>query len=89
MALAMKTLDRSLFSNSLKLAAATVNDNRNISKYRSLLNMSHEMWPGAARAHPIRPHPDAALAAQGKKCILLRSGVKVDGIALAILLSPE
>jgi tRNA (guanine37-N1)-methyltransferase len=68
-------LDRSLFSKTIPLAAATVNSNQNIARYRRDLEKSKEILI-AERVSSIAPHPDAALASQGKKCLLLNPSVK-------------
>lgn len=70
-------LDRSFFSKTLKLAAATVHDNRNISKYRKQLAKSKDLLE-VARLDTCRPDP----VAEGKKCLLLRPEVKTDGESL-------
>ncbi|KAK6083816.1 tRNA methyltransferase trm5 [Seiridium cupressi] len=70
------TLDRSLFSRTIPLAAATVDDNKNISRFRKELGKSKEILD-VDRVSPIAPHPDAALASQGKRCLLLSPNVKV------------
>ncbi|KAI8308768.1 tRNA (guanine(37)-N1)-methyltransferase [Colletotrichum sp. SAR11_59] len=70
---AATSLDRSLFSKTVKLAAATVKDNRNISKYRKQLEKSKELLDldrlDSCRSDPVNT---------GLKCLLLRPGVKHD-----------
>jgi tRNA (guanine37-N1)-methyltransferase len=74
LARAATTLDRSVFSKTLNLAAATVQDNKNIFRYRQALSKSAELLK-LERIDPINPDP----VAQGRKCLLLRPGVKADG----------
>ncbi|EQB45743.1 tRNA (guanine(37)-N1)-methyltransferase [Colletotrichum gloeosporioides] len=73
LARAATSLDRSLFSKTVKLAAATVKDNRNISKYRKQLEKSKELLDldrlDSCRSDPVNT---------GLKCLLLRPGVKHD-----------
>ncbi|ROT39739.1 Met-10+ like-protein [Sodiomyces alkalinus F11] len=73
LARASTTLDKSLFSKTLNLAAATVHENRNIARYRKQLEKGKELlnWD---RLDAIRPDP----VAPGKKCLLLNPGTKVD-----------
>ena len=68
------TLDRSLFTRTLNLAAATVHDPRNIAKYRKMLNKGNEML-GWERLESCRDDP----VEKGKKCLLLKPTVKADG----------
>ncbi|TDZ74450.1 tRNA (guanine(37)-N1)-methyltransferase [Colletotrichum trifolii] len=76
LARAATTLDRSLFSKKVQLAAATVKDNRNISKYRKQLEKAKELL-SLERQDPCQPDP----AQRGLKCLLLRPGVKHDAPA--------
>lgn len=71
-------LNRALFTKNIKLAAAAVNDNRLISKYRKALSDSREILL-ADRLSPIVSHPDQNLAAQGRKCLLLNPNVNSQG----------
>ncbi|KAK3496653.1 Met-10+ like-protein-domain-containing protein [Neurospora hispaniola] len=68
-------LNRALFTKTVNLAAAAVNDNRLISKYRKELEHNKELLR-QDRLSPIVNHPDKALADQGKKCLLLSPNVK-------------
>lgn len=71
-------LNRALFSKRVNLAAAAVNDNRSLSKYRKALQSSRELLL-AGGISPITAHPDLALASQGRKCLLLHPDVKAEG----------
>jgi len=71
-------LNRALFSKTVSIAAAAVKDNRHISKYRKELSYSRQLL-FAERLSPIVSHPDQALAAQGRKCLLLSADVKAEG----------
>ncbi|OBR15735.1 tRNA (guanine(37)-N1)-methyltransferase [Colletotrichum higginsianum IMI 349063] len=75
LARAATVLDRSLFSKKLELAAATVKDPRNISKYRKQLEKSKELLR-LDRLDSCRNDPKAP----GLKCLLLRPGIKADGV---------
>ncbi|KAK4101705.1 hypothetical protein N658DRAFT_496143 [Parathielavia hyrcaniae] len=68
-------LNRALFSKTVDIAAAAVLDNRLISKYRKSLDAGKEILH-VDRVSPIRPHPDKALAEQGRKCLLLAPSVR-------------
>ncbi|KAI0125885.1 Met-10+ like-protein-domain-containing protein [Xylariales sp. AK1849] len=68
-------IDRSAFSKTIPLAAATVTENQHIFRYRRDLEKSKEIL-SVDRIAPIAPHPSADLAAQGKKCLLLAPSVK-------------
>ncbi len=70
-------LDRSLFSKTLNLAAASLKENKNISKYRMLLDSENVVF-GFRGISPIRDNPDPS-AGQGLKCLLLRDGIKAEG----------
>ncbi|RYO97889.1 hypothetical protein DL765_011014 [Monosporascus sp. GIB2] len=63
-------LDRSLFSKTVRLAAAAVADNRRIAEGRRELQRTREILV-VDRIQGVRPHPDEALAARGTKCLLL------------------
>lgn len=78
-ALAIKTLDRSLFSKILPASAAVVRDNRLLSKYRSDLSKTQEIL-FLDRLTPIVTSPDPVLAQQGRKCVILNPKVKVQGV---------
>lgn len=71
----VNALNRALFTKKINLAAATINDSRNISKYRKTLTGTRDILT-VERISPIVPHPDTALRQQGKKCILLEPHVK-------------
>ncbi len=71
-------LNRALFSKKINLAAAAVQDPKLISQYRPRLQSGKELLH-LDRISPVRPHPDEALAKQGRKCLLLNPNVKVEG----------
>ncbi len=72
---AAKTLDRALFSRTLPTAAASVRDNRLLSKYRKQLEKSRELLM-LDRFDSIAADPDRELASQGRKCLILKPDVK-------------
>ncbi|EHK45210.1 hypothetical protein TRIATDRAFT_318735 [Trichoderma atroviride IMI 206040] len=74
---AAKTLDRSLFSRTLPTAAASLKDNKLISKYRKQLEKTKEIF-ALDRFDVCAADPDAALAARGKKCLVLKPHIKPD-----------
>jgi tRNA (guanine37-N1)-methyltransferase len=76
--LGMTTLDRSVFSKTFNLAAASIRDHRNIAKYKNQLTTDGLIFD-RPRFRFLRPHPDSTLAAAGRKCLLLREQVKPDG----------
>ncbi|KAG6039214.1 tRNA(m(1)G37)methyltransferase [Claviceps sp. Clav32 group G5] len=67
---ALKTLDRSLYTRMIPTSVACVRENRNISKYRQMLQKTNEILQ-LEKVNCITADPDAALAAQGRKCIIL------------------
>ncbi|EFY97239.1 Met-10+ like-protein [Metarhizium robertsii] len=73
---AAKTLDRALFSRTLPTVAASVRENKLISKYRMELGKTREVLL-VEKFDPIAADPDEALAAQGKKCLILRPDLKI------------
>lgn len=75
LARAATILDRSLFSKKLELAAATVKDPRNISKYRKQLEKGNELLR-LDRLDSCRTDPKSS----NLKCLLLRPGVKADSM---------
>ncbi|SPN96926.1 probable protein MET-10 [Cephalotrichum gorgonifer] len=77
LARAMTTLDRSLFSKTFQLAAASIKDNRNISKYRTQLIKEKRVFD-RINVDPLRAHPDESAAGKGRKCLLLTPDVKFD-----------
>ncbi|KAG5990482.1 tRNA(m(1)G37)methyltransferase [Claviceps pusilla] len=72
---ALKTLDRSLFLRRLPTSAACIRENKLISKYRKQLEKTKEILL-LDKFDPIAADPDAALAAQGLKCLILRPNLK-------------
>ncbi|KAH6961491.1 hypothetical protein HG530_012772 [Fusarium avenaceum] len=72
---AAKTLDRSVFAKTLNAAAASIKENRLLSKYRKELEKTNEVL-FMERFNPILPDPDPSLASQGKKCIVLAPQIK-------------
>ncbi|KAH7035356.1 Met-10+ like-protein-domain-containing protein [Microdochium trichocladiopsis] len=70
-------LDRALFSKTVRLAAAAVEDKTKIAKWRRTLEKANEMLV-VDRLQAIRPHPDPAMAAKGSKCLLLDTAIKHD-----------
>lgn len=76
---AAKTLDRALFSRTLPTVAASVRENKLISKYRMELGKTREVLL-VEKFDPIAADPDEALAAQGKKCLILRPDLKISGM---------
>ncbi|KAK3945298.1 putative undecaprenyl pyrophosphate protein [Diplogelasinospora grovesii] len=70
-------LNRALFSKKYDIAAATVQDARLISKYRTSMEKSKELLR-LERISSIAAHPDKDLAKQGRKCLLLNPGVNAE-----------
>lgn len=70
--------DRALFSKTVDLAAAAVQENKFISQYRKSLQAGKELLH-ADRISPVAPHPDKALADKGRRCFLLNPSVKPGG----------
>lgn len=71
-------LDRSLFSKTVPISAARIANNKNMSRYRGILQKSKELLQ-LERLSNITPDPDAALAAKGGKCMLLQPSIKHQG----------
>lgn len=74
-ALAIKTLDRSLFSKTLPATAALVRENKLLSKYRKDLEKTRELFL-LERFSPIASHPDPSLAKEGRKCLILKPEIQ-------------
>ncbi|KAK7419334.1 tRNA(m(1)G37)methyltransferase [Neonectria magnoliae] len=72
---AAKTLDRALFARTLNAAAASIRENKLLSKYRKELEKTNEVL-FLDKFNPILPDPDPTLASQGKKCLVLTPQVK-------------
>ncbi|KAH8820361.1 guanine-N(1)--methyltransferase-like protein [Xylogone sp. PMI_703] len=68
-------LDRSLFSKAVPIAAARVENVKNLSRFRAQLDKTKELLK-LERLSNIRTDPDPALAAKGGKCLLLMPQVR-------------
>lgn len=75
---AAKTLDRSIFSRTLPTAAVSVRENTLISKYRKQLEKTKEVF-ALDKFDLIAADPDPSLAAQGKKCLILKPHIQPNG----------
>lgn len=64
-------LNKAAFSKTVNIAAASILDNKNISRIRQSLAKHSDILP-LERLSVIQPDPDASLAAQGRKCLLLK-----------------
>lgn len=64
-------LNKAAFSKTINLAAASILDNKNISRIRQSLTKSSDTLP-LERWSVIQPDPDTSLAAKGRKCLLLK-----------------
>jgi hypothetical protein len=69
-------LDRSLFSKTVNLTAASVTDKRNIAKYRNLLQITEDVFD-YPRISAVRDDPRHA-AESGSKCLVLKPGIKAE-----------
>ncbi len=74
----MRVLDRAFFHKEIPLAAARISNTRLIAQLRTDLDRSGTSLL-LGRVKPLRPDPDQALAAQGRKCYLLKPEIKHDG----------
>ncbi|KAH8707899.1 tRNA (guanine(37)-N1)-methyltransferase [Beauveria bassiana] len=72
---AAKTLDRALFARTIPSAAASVRENKLLSKYRKELDLTKELFV-LQGFQQVAPDPDPALAAKGNKCLVLKSHIK-------------
>ena len=77
LARAMTTLDRSLFSKTVSLSAASVAEVRNLGKYRVLLGQRQEIL-SVPSVDVIRADPEQP----GGKCLLLKPSIKANGMSL-------
>lgn len=68
------SLNKALFSKTLNLAAASVRDNKKLSKLRLALSKNGDILP-MDRISAIAPDPDTDLAAKGRKCLLLKPSI--------------
>lgn len=64
-------LNKALFAKTINIAAASIRDNKNISKLRKTLESSQDILPLERISH-IAPDPNVDLAAKGRKCLLLK-----------------
>ncbi|KAK3701322.1 tRNA(m(1)G37)methyltransferase [Vermiconidia calcicola] len=80
----MQILDRSFFQKTVRLKAARVFDNKNISRIRSQLERSKDALQQDRLAN-VYPDPDPDQAKVGRKCILLRPEVRQDPLPPAML----
>lgn len=75
---ASTTLNRALFAKTIDLAAARVSKAQDIGRYRKILETSKKILE-VERISAIAADPDRTLASQGRKCLLLRPGIKAEG----------
>jgi len=76
---AMRTLDKAFFRKTVPISAARIFKNQQISACRQELMKSGDAC-NVERISPVVPDPDQDLAKLGRKCILLRTSLKHDGI---------
>lgn len=72
---ASKVLNKAAFAQTFNIAAASVRDNQRISHIRQTLAKSADLL-GIERQSSVVADPDPALAAQGRKCLLLKPEIK-------------
>ncbi|KAG9255043.1 Met-10+ like-protein-domain-containing protein [Emericellopsis atlantica] len=72
---ALTVLDRSLFHTTLPVAAALVNDSRQLSRLRKDLDKTREIL-NVDKVKPVVSHPDPEKAKGGLKALLLQPDVK-------------
>jgi tRNA (guanine37-N1)-methyltransferase len=75
---ALSVLDRSLFHITLPVAAALVNDNRQLSRLMRDLEKTREILD-VDKVKPVVGHPDPEKAKGGLKALLLKPDVKPEG----------
>ena len=75
---ASTTLNRALFAKTIGLAAARVSNPQNIGRYRKIFETSKDILD-VPRVSSVAADPDETLAAQGKRCLLMRPGIKAEG----------
>jgi tRNA (guanine37-N1)-methyltransferase len=75
---ASTTLNRALFAKTVDLAAARLIKPQDIGRYRKILESSKDILD-VPRISPVVGDPDQSLAAQGRRCLLLRPGIKANG----------
>ncbi|KAF2088215.1 hypothetical protein K490DRAFT_39877 [Saccharata proteae CBS 121410] len=71
----MRSLDRAFFKKTWSISAARIFSNKDISPTRKSLEKSGDLL-NLSRVSSIVQDPDADLAAQGRKCIMLRDEIK-------------
>ena len=74
---AMKVLDRSFFQRTIPASAARIFSPKDISRVRTDLDRSRDTLK--TRLDGVQPDPDAARAAKGGKCLLLKPEVVHNG----------
>jgi hypothetical protein len=78
---AMRTLDKAFFRKTVPISAARIFQNQNLSSCRNELVKSGDICE-LDRWTPIIPDVDQELAKLGKKCILLRTSLKHNGMIM-------
>ncbi|EEP76547.1 conserved hypothetical protein [Uncinocarpus reesii 1704] len=77
---AMRVLDRSFFKKTVPLSAATVFDNKNISRVKNELMKSNDMLI-LPRIMPVKKPQTTNEGDEKRKCLLLREEVRADDVA--------
>lgn len=76
---ASTTLNRALFAKTINIAAARVRKPQDIGRYRKIFEAGKEILD-VPRISAVAADPDATLASQGRRCLLLRPGIKPEGL---------
>jgi tRNA (guanine37-N1)-methyltransferase len=76
---ASTTLNRALFAKTVPVAAARLSKPQDIGRYRKILEKSKDILE-VERLSPVVADPDQTLASQGRRCLLLRPGIKAEGV---------
>lgn len=83
---AMRQLDRAFFTKHIPFCAARITNNQNIPRLQKELERSKDLFR-TERLRTVQWDPDKARAEKGGKCLLLRSGISIDGSRDAMVLS--
>jgi tRNA (guanine37-N1)-methyltransferase len=78
---AMGTLDRAFFKKALPVAAARIFNNQHISQCRMELQKSKDLL-AIDRLSPIISDPESISDKTDRKCLLLDTGIKHDGLRI-------
>ena len=78
---AMRVLDRNFFQKDVQISAARIFDVKNISRVRNEFTKSNDVLSSRHINAVLSIRPDPTDRTMARKCLLLRPGIKHDGIS--------